>query len=459
MTLASKTLTRAGQRYDALVFIAWAAVIAGAAVFIFAVGPALIDRFRVAAGAANRSADALFVLLPAAAAGIAFGGAALGLTTIVRLVREMEANLFAWLAPILAIFSAVLIAGVDFALPISSVQKTHFAVLSAILFVGGGVMALFPGWSHKALAVLLSLLPVAAFVTAYILQEGGVGEAWSSADKGALYVMFLLVATCTAILSIAFSVGSHRAPMFSRDSHSALRSMATSSDPALAATAQEWQPFDDDVGLQHQQLQAQYNALQLEREQFQQYQAEVEQQLRLAVEQHELAVGDQNWMQMSDDERMAKALGRSRFKPLLSVVALLLVVGAAAGGYFGWVRPYEQRMARAAELEKQRADKGQEQIRALVQKLQSQNAEMNKSERELQAARQAETEARTQAEKAAAALAKIEGSAKKKPAATARARRAAGAKRTKRAAVRRKAAAKKGKTVDPTDDDPLAGIL
>ena len=177
------------------------------------------------------------------------------------------------------------------------------------------------------------------------------------------------------------------------------------------------------------------------------------------MEQHERAVEDQDRMQLSDDERAVKALRRSGTKPLLAAAALLLVVGAAAGGYFGWVRPYEQRMARAAELEKQRADKGQEQIRALVQKLQSQNAEMNKSERELQAARQAETEARTQAEKAAAALAKIEGSAKKKPAATARARRAAGAKRKKRAAARRKAAAKKGKTVDPTDDDPPAGIL
>ena len=150
----------------------------------------------------------------------------------------------------------------------------------------------------------------------------------------------------------------------------------------------------------------------------------------------------------------------------------MLVVGAAAGGYFGWVRPNEQRMASAVELEKQRADEQAEQIRALAKKLELQNAAMDKSEQELQAARQAAAEARTQAEKTAAAMAKTERAAtKKKPAATARARRAVPAKRAKRAAARRKAAPqpapqpaprpapRKATAANPDDDDPLAGIL
>jgi hypothetical protein len=481
MGTASKALTATGYRSNAAVFIASAAMLLGAAVFLFAVTPALVERFRLAAGATDGAAAALKWLLPSAAAGIAFGGAALGLMTIVRLVREMEKNLFAWLAPPVAIFSAVMISGVRFEIPFVSVESAHFAVLSAFLFVGGGAVALVPRWPHKVLGITLGLFPAAVFVLAHTLQQGGVREAWGAADRSVLYVLFMLLGTCAAVLFIAFAVSSSRASLVDRGLSRSSGAKATRSRRRGAVTSQDWQQFEyeravllheqeelehykqqasAEVEQQYRQLQAQYAALEAEREEFQRDQDEVVRQLQAAVEQHEQVAGQEQRIRLSDDTKISRALSRRGVNPLLVGAGLLLIAGAAAGAYLGWVKPTLERTATEREQATSKLEKREQAIRALAQKIEAQNAEMEEQQQELESARQAATEAKAEAaevqakaEEANQGEGKGAGSAARSKA---QARRAAKARRARQVA-RRKAASSKGATVS-RDDDPIAGL-
>ena len=131
----SRSIINEEYRSNTALIIAAGAMLSGVAFFLFAMSPDFVERFRLLSGVSDRTANAVLWLLPAVGAGIAFGGAALGLLTLVRLVRELQENPFAWLAPLLAVFSAFMISGVQFEMPITAVNKSHFAVLSAIIFV------------------------------------------------------------------------------------------------------------------------------------------------------------------------------------------------------------------------------------------------------------------------------------------------------------------------------------
>jgi hypothetical protein len=208
----SKAVVSEGYKTNSIVVISALALLSGVAFFFFALSPALIDRLRQLASTTDRTTTILLWLLPIVAAGIACGGAALGVLTFARLIRELEQNIFGWLAPSLAIFSAFMISGVPFELPGSAVNRMHFAVLSSLLFVGGGAVILVPRWSYKVLGIAMSVFPLEVLVLGYALQYGGIRQAWIAANNNELYVLFMLTETCAIILFIAFVAARTRKP-------------------------------------------------------------------------------------------------------------------------------------------------------------------------------------------------------------------------------------------------------
>lgn len=200
----SKAVVSGGDRTNSMVVISTLTFLSGVASFFFALSPALIERFRLLANVSDKTATILFWLLPGVATGVACGGVALGVLTFARAIREMEQNVFGWLAPLLAVFFTFMISGVPFELPGSAVNRMHFAVISSLVFVGGGALILAPRWSHKILGIALSVFPLQVFVLGYALQYGGVRQAWIAADGHDLYVLFMLAETCAITLLVAF---------------------------------------------------------------------------------------------------------------------------------------------------------------------------------------------------------------------------------------------------------------
>lgn len=444
----SKALISDGYRTNSVVVISALALLSGVAFFLFALSPALIDRFRLLASMTDRTATVLFWLLPAVAAGVACGGAALGVLTFVRLIRELEHNLFGWLAPLLAIFSAFMISGVPFELPGSTINKIHFAVLSSLIFVGGGALILLPRWSYKSLGIALSLFPIEVFILGYALQYGGLQQAWNAANKNELYVLFMLTGTCAMILFIAFVVMQTRTRTQKAQRDTPESHLNYYADPNAAVQWAESEYGREEYDWQENQYAAgPYNQQYVPSSQYYpvQYSEAVQQQYYPSLEQ--------------DDERMVKALTRRRHYPFVIGFTLLLIGGVAAGAYFGWVKPRAERAAAAQRLEKERAEKE----RAIAERLQQQKLEMARKEAELEQARIAAEEARAAAIKAREESEEAAAQAEQQPAEPIVAKpkkspkRKAVAKRTRKASTKKSTAKTKRPTVR-VEDDPLAGI-
>jgi hypothetical protein len=447
----SKALISDGYRTNSVVIISALALLSGVAFFLFALSPALIERFRLLASMTDRTATVLFWLLPAVAAGVACGGAALGVLTFVRLIRELEQNLFGWLAPLLAIFSAFMISGVPFELPGSAVNKIHFAVLSSFIFVGGGALILLPRWSYKALGIALSLFPVEVFILGYALQHGGLQEAWIAADKNELYVLFMMTGTCAMILFIAFVVMKTRTQ--TAQHHARESQLDYYADPNAA-----YQWGESEYGQEGYDWQESQYAAGPYGQQYPQSGQYFPVQYPEAVQQR------QYYPSLShDDERALKLLTRKRFYPFIIGLTLLLIGGVAAGAYYGWVKPRAERAAAAQRIEKERIEKERvEKQRAVAERLEARKREMAQKEAELERARIAAEEAKAAAAKAREESEEAEqAEAEQKQTAVAKPKkvqkRNATAKKASKAAIRKRTANKKQPTVR-IEDDPLAGI-
>jgi hypothetical protein len=96
---------------------------------------------------------------PVAAGGLAVGGAAALVFVLGRLVRDVEHQPYACLAPVLAVFSAFVLAGLRVHLPLPGVAGEHFGVLAMAVAVAGGALVQQRGAVSGLVGLVLTLLP------------------------------------------------------------------------------------------------------------------------------------------------------------------------------------------------------------------------------------------------------------------------------------------------------------
>ena len=144
--------------------------------------------------------------IPAAAAsGLAVGGAAAFLFVLARLVRDLERQPYACLAPVLAVFSAFVLVGLRVKLPMSGLASEHFSALAMALAVAGGALLQRGGLGAALIGALIALLPSAVlFGTAWAASGRADARAFVLGMAPSMRIFLgLLAASSLAMLGVA----------------------------------------------------------------------------------------------------------------------------------------------------------------------------------------------------------------------------------------------------------------
>jgi hypothetical protein len=127
--------------------------------------PVVFQRFSLSTGSGGFGSFSNATWLPAAAAsGFAVGGAAALLFVLARLVRDIERQPYACIAPVLGVFTAFVLAGVRAQLPLHGFGSEHFSALAMGVAVLGGAMVQMRGIVPGLLGMLVTLAPAATLI-------------------------------------------------------------------------------------------------------------------------------------------------------------------------------------------------------------------------------------------------------------------------------------------------------
>jgi hypothetical protein len=163
--------SRGGQSSRSSMALASPVLLLGAGYVLLVAAPLVLQRLplpgRTWDGAGNGS------WFPAAAAsGLAIGGAAALIYVLGRLVREVENQPYACLAPVLGVFSAFVLAGLHVKLPIPNLLSEHFGVLAMAVAVIGGALVQQRGVLSGLTGAFMTVLPTAVLFTILWLGSG-----------------------------------------------------------------------------------------------------------------------------------------------------------------------------------------------------------------------------------------------------------------------------------------------
>ena len=232
--------------------LASSVLLLGAGYVLLVAAPLVLSRLplpgRTWDGAANGS------WFPAAAAsGLAIGGAAALIYVLGRLVKEVEHQPYACLAPVLGVFSAFVLAGLHVKLPMPGLLSEHFGVLAMAVAVVGGSLVQQRGVLSGLLGSLLTVLPTAVLMTILWVGsgQGDLKSTLSAMDSQVRVFAVLMSVSSLAMLAIARvaraivhaprAQPSTHAVLLPDDTESALwerlRSQAADSTPRLAISA------------------------------------------------------------------------------------------------------------------------------------------------------------------------------------------------------------------------------
>lgn len=410
-------------RANAPLFVVAALLAMGVAYLLLLAQPGLVHSLRGLWLRIPGSSGAPAWALPAVAAGVAIGGAALGVAVLSAFVRGVQVHPYAWLAPVLVGFSILVMSGMPIALPWPALSLRTFSVLAGLTVLGGGAVMQMRGGASKAAGVLLMLLPFVTLMAGYAATSGGLAATLSQLDASGQLYLFVLGLTSLGIGFMAL--------------------VSKRSSDEAAALAHHMRDQRSYAAEAHERVRiSEAHAAQLERRA-----QGAEQQLRAMQ-----AAGPRAGSAAISDAEAAEFAALA--KPGISrsaVVALALVAlcAATAGGYFGLYRPLERRTAAQHALFSERAKEHAAEIDALREHFEAQQASVRqllaaekvKSAEALAAVEQARAEAKT-AEPESVEPARgqaVQRAAPGKPAkAAARARRAA----ARRAAAVQRARAK-----------------
>jgi hypothetical protein len=177
--------------------------------------PVVFQRFSLSVGSGGFGSVSHATWLPAAAAsGFAVGGAAALLYVLARLVRDIERQPYACLAPVLAVFTAFVLAGVRVDLPLFQdtagsipLGSEHFAALAMAIVVLGGGLVQQRGLFFGLLGVVISLAPAAMLIGVVASDMKGFSEA-AVLELDPRLRLFTVLLTASTLILIATALAS-----------------------------------------------------------------------------------------------------------------------------------------------------------------------------------------------------------------------------------------------------------
>jgi hypothetical protein len=137
--------------------------------------------------------------LPAVAAGVAIGGAGLGVLALAAFVRGVQRHPYAWLAPVLVGFSTLVMTGMAIELPWPAISVRAFSVLAGLTLIGGGAVMQMRGGASKTAGVLLLLLPMVTLLAGYAAMPAGLPAMLARLDASGQLFLFVLSLTSIGI--------------------------------------------------------------------------------------------------------------------------------------------------------------------------------------------------------------------------------------------------------------------
>jgi hypothetical protein len=168
--------------------------------------PVVFQRFSLSTGSGGFGSISNASWLPAAAAsGFAVGGAAALLFVLARLVRDIEHQPYACLAPVLAVFTAFVLAGVRAELPLHGFGSEHFSALAMAVAVLGGALVQQGGFVPGLLGMLVTLAPAATLI-------GVIASGMKRFDEPAIVLLdpklrlFTVLLTAASLILVATAI-------------------------------------------------------------------------------------------------------------------------------------------------------------------------------------------------------------------------------------------------------------
>lgn len=360
-------------------------------------------------------------VLPALASGVAIGATALGVLVLSRFVQGVQSEPFAWLAPVLVVFSALVAANLPAVLPGWQGPVALFATLSALVLLGGGALLRSPRWPAKIAGGLACAFPVVFVLASYVQAPGGV---WTADASTRMFLYALLTASVGVVLLAGVagtSEGSGRRARLEARLAAAL-ARARESEQRLAEVAR--QPRADET---------------------------LSNDARLRGLASGISAGPKTHEVREDTRELALRMrpGLGRVTKIALASSVLGALGAAA--YFGAYQPLVQRAAAQAAS----ADRAERAHATALAALRVQaDAERTQFEAALATERDTAKQAQTAAEAALARVAALEAER-----AAAVAEPAPPPKPARRHATRRHARAKAAPSLaGQVNDDPIGGL-
>jgi len=136
----------------------WALLLLGSGYFLFVAGPLLTSRFAALRWVRDLVSGHAWVPAPAAA-GTALLGAAALIFVVARLVRDVEQRPYASIAPVLAVFSGLVLTSTRTDLPLPNVGAPQLGILVLALGLLGGVLIGRDSVTERALGWALAVAP------------------------------------------------------------------------------------------------------------------------------------------------------------------------------------------------------------------------------------------------------------------------------------------------------------
>jgi hypothetical protein len=176
-------------------------LLVGIGYVLLVAGPLLSPR--LSALLAVGSASSAGTLPTAASAGIALLGAAAMVLVLAQLVRDVESNPYAAIAPVLAVFSAYLLTSARAKLPFAGFASEHLGLFVLTLALLGGALIGRQAWGSRLFGWSLALLPFIGFLLA--LQNTSTGPTLVMSD-GPVQTYLLLLGVSAVSLAFAGSL-------------------------------------------------------------------------------------------------------------------------------------------------------------------------------------------------------------------------------------------------------------
>ncbi|MEY4515406.1 MAG: hypothetical protein RLZZ450_7528 [Pseudomonadota bacterium] len=181
----------------------WSLLALGVGYFLMVLGPLWSSRFSAGAFIADSGTDGAWLPAPAAA-GLALLGAAALIFVIARLVRDVEQQPYASIAPVLAVFSGFILTSTRAELGLPGLGSSQLGLVALTLALLGGVLIGRDSLSERALGWVLATMPTLALVLMISALHGERNpiKMFQRVPAALCTYLLLLIVSCLAMAAV-----------------------------------------------------------------------------------------------------------------------------------------------------------------------------------------------------------------------------------------------------------------